>query len=140
MSMISQEIELFNISLRDNIVLGETVDDGRLLELLDAVDLGDWVRGLTDGLDTIVGEKGIHLSVGQKQRVNLLRGVLLNREVLLLDEPTAHLDAATEQRVVTFLGRHLAGKTAIIVSHRPALQTLCQRHYRMAGGVLETVT
>lgn len=132
MVFVSQEVELFNMSLYDNLTLGVPVDAKRLDQLLDELDLRDWAHHLQKGLDTLVGEKGIKLSAGQKQRINLLRGVLLDREIYLLDEPTSHLDSATEQKMITFLAKHLHDKTAVIVSHRDALRALCSREYIMA--------
>ena len=128
-TIISQETELFNISLRENITLGQKIEDKTILDIFDKLDLLSWVRNLEDGLDTIVGEKGIKLSSGQKQRINLVRGVLLNREIILLDEPTSHLDSATEKKVIDFLTDYLSDKTAIIVSHREALREICEKRY-----------
>jgi len=128
-TMISQETEFFNISLRENITLGQKIEEKTIFDIFDKLDLLSWVRNLDDGLDTIVGEKGIKLSAGQKQRINLVRGVLLNREIVLLDEPTSHLDSATEQKVIDFLADYLSDKTAIIVSHREALRKICDRCY-----------
>ncbi len=128
-TMISQETELFNISLRENITLGQKIEEKAIIDIFDKLDLLSWVRNLEDGLETIVGEKGIKLSAGQKQRINLIRGVLLNREIVLLDEPTSHLDSATEQKVIDFLVDYLSGKTAIIVSHSEALREICDKCY-----------
>lgn len=128
-TMISQETELFNISLRENITLGQKIEEKIILNIFDKLDLLTWVQNLEDGLETIVGEKGIKLSAGQKQRINLIRGVLLNREIVLLDEPTSHLDSATEKKVIDFLTDYLSGETAIIVSHREALRELCGKCY-----------
>ncbi|MBI2427112.1 MAG: ABC transporter ATP-binding protein [Candidatus Kerfeldbacteria bacterium] len=139
MVIISQEVELFNVSLRENITLGKSMTDEQIFELLDELDLGAWVRDLDKGLETIVGEKGVKLSVGQKQRINLLRGVLLDRDILLLDEPTAHLDHKTEKRVIDFLARELKNKTVVIVTHRPELLTLCSRQYAMKEHTLVEV-
>jgi ABC-type multidrug transport system fused ATPase/permease subunit len=129
MAMISQEVEMFSLSVRDNIALGETISDEHIIDTLGSVDLRDWLENLADGLDTLVGEKGIKLSAGQKQRINLVRGLLLDRDIYLLDEPTSHLDADTEEKVIQFLEKRLKRKTAIIVSHRPAVQRLCSRIY-----------
>ena len=96
---------------------------------LDDLDLLAWVDHLELGLETIVGEKGVRLSAGQKQRVKLIRGLLLERDIYLLDEPTSHLDTATEQKVIDFLRHRLEGKTAVIVTHRPGLQQLCDQSY-----------
>ncbi|MDP2630078.1 MAG: ABC transporter ATP-binding protein [Candidatus Uhrbacteria bacterium] len=124
-AMISQEIELFSLSIRDNIALGSSVSDEEILSALQAVGLMEWLTTLQDGLDTLVGEKGIKLSAGQKQRVNLIRGLLLDRDIYLLDEPTSHLDDETESMVVAYLAEKLKNKTAVIVSHRPASRRLC---------------
>lgn len=126
---VSQETELFNLSLRDNVALGKNIEDKTIMDIFGKLDLLPWMEGLEKGLDTIVGEKGTRLSAGQKQRVNLARGVLFDREILLLDEPTSHLDGATEKKVTDFLSCHLADKTAIIVTHRKDLETICSRRY-----------
>lgn len=139
-AMISQEIELFSLSLRDNITLGESLDDERIIESFSELGLKEWLGTLHDGLDTLVGEKGIKLSAGQKQRVNLIRGLLLDRDIYLLDEPTSHLDTETEQLVVTFLEKQLKNKTAIIVSHRDAVRVLCDRFYTFGGHEMKEVT
>jgi len=139
-TMISQETELFNISLRENITLGQKIEEKTIFDIFDKLDLLSWVRNLEDGLEAIVGEKGIKLSAGQKQRINLIRGVLLNREIVLLDEPTSHLDSATEQKVIDFLADYLSGKTAIIVSHREALRKICDRCYIIKDNSLTEVS
>ncbi|MDO8507322.1 MAG: ABC transporter ATP-binding protein [bacterium] len=135
-SIISQEVELFNISLRDNITLDRNMSDKEIEVLLDKVDLLSWIRGLKEGLDTVVGEKGVKLSTGQKQRINLLRGIILDREILLLDEPTSNLDVLTQKKVIDFLGEYLKGKTAIIVSHHDELKGVCDRCYEMKNHIL----
>ncbi|OIO15916.1 hypothetical protein COT27_03680 [Candidatus Kuenenbacteria bacterium CG08_land_8_20_14_0_20_37_23] len=139
-TMISQETELFNISLRENITLGQKIEEEAIFDIFDKLDLLSWVRNLEDGLETIVGEKGIKLSAGQKQRINLISGVLLNREIVLLDEPTSHLDSATEKKVIDFLADYLADKTAIIVSHRDALRKICDRCYIIKDNSLTEVS
>jgi len=135
-AFISQETELFNLSLRDNLVLGQTISDKRLWQLLEDIDLADWVRGLEKGLDTVVGEKGLRLSAGQKQRVNLARGILLDRSLYLLDEPTSHLDDATEKTVIAALEKYLHGKTIVVVTHRPAIKKICTTFYKMSKHVV----
>lgn len=132
-AFISQETELFNLSLRDNLTLGQKVDDARLWQLLKDLQLADWVRGLDNGLDTVVGEKGLRLSAGQKQRVNLARGILLDRALYLLDEPTSHLDEATETAVIAAIKKYLRGKTIVVVTHRPAIKEICTTFYKMTG-------
>lgn len=138
-TMVSQDTELFNISLRENIALNQKIEEKIILDIFDKLDLLTWVKSLENGLDTIVGEKGIKLSAGQKQRINLIRGVLLERKILLLDEPTSHLDLTTEKRVVNFLTECLAGKTVIIISHSGALRKICNRCYIVKDHLLTEV-
>lgn len=136
MVMVSQEVELFNLSIRENIALGKKIHYKEIEKALQELDLLAWSKKLKDGLDTLVGEKGIRLSAGQKQRLNLIRGVLLDREIYLLDEPTSHLDSQTEQKVVEFIRKRLKDKTVVIVSHRPAVRQVCDTLYSMEGHVL----
>lgn len=138
-ALVSQEAELFNLSLRENLVMGRDVADEVVLELLRELDLGDLLASLPEGLDTKVGEKGLRLSAGQKQRVNLARALLLERPVLLLDEPTSHLDAKTEEMVVERLARLSRSVTIVMVSHRPSLRALCDREYHFVNGSMVEV-
>lgn len=135
-AVISQDTELFHLSVRDNILLGQRVDDITLLSYLNELGMQEWCNNLTKGLDSIVGEKGVTLSAGQRQRLNILRGVLLNRSLYVLDEPTSHLDARTEELVIAFLKKHLKGRSAVIVTHRPALRSICDQVYEMKNHTL----
>jgi ABC-type bacteriocin/lantibiotic exporter with double-glycine peptidase domain len=130
-AVISQETELFHLSVRDNLTLGQTVDDDSLLGHLNELGMREWFDGLDNGFDSIIGEKGVTLSAGQRQRLNILRGVILNRSLYVLDEPTSHLDSRTEETVVSFLRKHLADKSVVIVTHRPALRRVCEVSYEM---------
>lgn len=135
-AIVAQDTELFNISIRENLILGQNISDEILLEHITELDLLPWFNELEHGLDTIVGEKGVKLSAGQKQRISILRSVLLNREINILDEPTSHLDAHTEELVVNFLKKYLKNKTALIITHRPALQELAGDLYVMKNHTL----
>lgn len=130
-AVIAQEAELFHLSVRDNILLGQSLSDDRIIRYLDELELREWFNGLADGLDSMIGEKGVTLSAGQRQRLNILRAIILNRPLYILDEPTSHLDKHTEQIVISFLQKHLAKKAAVIVTHRPALRSICDITYKM---------
>ena len=136
-ALISQDVELFDLTLRENITLGAKIDDAALQKYFAEIGLGAWLAQLEHGLDTRVGEKGVLLSAGQKQRINLLRGLLLDRPIYILDEPTSHLDDETEELIVRLLERWLKHKTVVIVTHRPALQRLCAKAYVMRDHTLE---
>ncbi len=126
-ALVSQDGELFNLSVRDNLALGQPVSDETILEMLEALRLTSWLASLRNGLDSIIGERGTTVSHGQKQRLMLLRAALLDRDSYLLDEPISHLDSESAAAVEAFIERYLAGKTVVIASHRMSLARLCGR-------------
>lgn len=83
-----------------------------------------------DGIDTIVGEKGLKLSTGQKRRINILRSYLMNKEIYILDEPTSNLDKYTEEIVVDFILKYFQYKTLIIATHNEKINKVCNKFYR----------
>ena len=109
---ISQDTEIFDMSLRDNLLLGKQVSDEILLEYIEAVGLKDWFNKQKDGLDTLLGERGVFVSTGQRQRFNLIRGLLIqDKEVYLLDEPTSNVDEDTEEKMINLINKVLYNKT-----------------------------
>ncbi len=132
-AVIAQEAELFHMSVRENLALGKQVSDKKLKSYLKELDMLEWLNSLDKGLDSIIGEKGVTLSAGQRQRLNILRAIILDRSLYILDEPTSHLDKQTEEVVVAFLRKYLIDKAAIIVTHRSALRTICDAAYKMAN-------
>ena len=136
-ALVSQEAELFNLSLRENLTMGSDVPDDEILSLLHDLGLNELMQSLSEGLDTHVGEKGVRLSAGQKQRINIARGLLLKRPVLLLDEPTSHLDKASEELVINRLSQLSPSITVVIVSHHHELRSLCSREFVFENGVMK---
>lgn len=135
---IAQDVEMFDMSLRDNLTMGQQVDDKILIDLLTAVGLKDWFDSQSEGLDVILGERGVFVSTGQRQRLNLIRGLLVsNREIYLLDEPTSNVDEETEIKMIELIKEKLKGKTVIIVTHREKIQEICNRHYRFINGKMK---
>ncbi|MBE6150127.1 MAG: ABC transporter ATP-binding protein [Firmicutes bacterium] len=126
---ISQDVELFDMSIRDNLTLGKNIKENKLLEMFEEAGLMDWYNSLENGLDEIVGEKGVKLSAGQRQRLNIIRGILINKDVYFFDEPTSALDKESEERIVNMIDKYLNDKTYIIVTHRESIKRLCNRHY-----------
>jgi ABC-type transport system involved in cytochrome bd biosynthesis fused ATPase/permease subunit len=135
--IVTQDIELFDLTLRDNLTLGKEISDDKILSMIEEVGLLDWFNSLTNGLDTYIGERGNRLSVGQTQRLSLLRGLLMDKEVYFFDEPTSNLDVESEEKIVKLFKRVLKNKTCIIITHRPALLSLATKHYEYKDSKLQ---
>ncbi len=134
---VPQRPHLFAASLADNLRLGAPdADDAALWAAVRAAHLEEVVARLPDGLDTRIGEGGVGLSSGQRQRVALARAFLRDAPVLLLDEPTARLDPASEAAVADATAALVAGRTTLLVAHRPALLALADRVVRVEDGRL----
>jgi ATP-binding cassette subfamily C protein CydC len=136
--LIEQTPWLFDESIRQNLLFArDTATDDDLFAVLDRVDLGDWVRE-RGGLDARPGERGALVSGGQAQRLSLARALLRGFPVLVLDEPTAGLDAELADRLVTDLleAAHDDGTTVVLISHVPVPAALVTRRVRVEGGVL----
>jgi len=119
LGMATQDGHLFHESVRDNLRLArpEATDDELWSALRDAR-LDDLVASLSDGLDTIVGERGYRLSGGERQRLTIARLLLAHPRVVILDEATAHLDSTSESAVQEALAAALAGRTSVVIAHR----------------------
>ena len=126
---ISQEVELFDLSIRDNITLGKNISEEKILSLFEDAGLMEWYNNLNNGLEEIVGEKGVKLSAGQRQRLNIIRGILIDKDVYFFDEPTSNLDKESEEKIVSMIDKYLNDKTYIIVTHRDSIKRLCNKHY-----------
>ena len=115
-----QEAYVFDSTIRENLRLARPgASDAELHDALRRARLDDWVASLPDGLDTLVGEEGSRLSGGQRQRLTLARALLADAPVLVLDEPTAHLDPATAQSVMDDVLDATAGRSVLLITHRP---------------------
>jgi ATP-binding cassette, subfamily B, bacterial len=117
--MVTQESFLFNGSIRENLLLGkpEATDD-EMFASLEAANAREFVDRLPQGLDAIVGERGIKLSVGEKQRVSIARALLKDPPILILDEATASVDTATERLIQQALDRLMERRTSFVIAHR----------------------
>ena len=136
---VSQEVDLFDLTIRENLSLGKDISDEKILELLSDAGLIDWYNELPEGLETIVGERGIKLSAGQKQRLNLIRGILIDKDLYFFDEPTSNLDSVSEEKITNMIEKYLNDKTYVIVTHRPKLKELCNKHYVFEEHIMKEV-
>ena len=126
---VTKETAIFKMSLRDNICLGENITDKELIEIINEIGLTSWFNTLLYGLDTILDDKEVKMTNSQKQRVNFLRTIVSNKEVIFLDEQSHDVDIETEKRIGEMIKKHLKKKTVIIVTHRPTLTTICKKHF-----------
>jgi ABC-type multidrug transport system fused ATPase/permease subunit len=139
---VPQDVYLVDDTLRANVALGwygEEVDDDRVSEAVRLAGLDDVVAGLTNGVETVVGERGVRLSGGQRQRVGLARALYTRPSVIVLDEATSNLDQATEHRIVETLAALRGGVTMIVVTHRQASVRHCDRLMYLEHGRLRAL-
>jgi thiol reductant ABC exporter CydD subunit len=135
---VPQRPHLFARSIADNVRLGRPdASDDDVTSAITAAGLDDVVSRLPKGLRTTLGHDGAGLSAGERQRVALARAFVRDAPVLLLDEPTANLDGQTEESVLGAVRRLMAGRTVVIVAHRPSLLALAGRVVHLAPAVAE---
>ena len=134
-AMMSQDTHLFAGSLREALTpTGERLADARIWDALALVAMDDFVRAIPGTLDAPLGEDGVNLSGGQRQRLSLARAFLLDRPILLLDEPTSNVDPESEAVIVRALERMRAGRTCLAITHRPSLFDHADVVYRLEAG------
>jgi len=118
-SVVSQEPFLFNGTVRENVLYGKLdATETELIAAAKAANCHDFITRLPEGYDSRVGERGVKLSVGEKQRVSIARALLKNAPLLILDEATASVDTATERLIQEALERLMANRTSFVIAHR----------------------
>jgi ATP-binding cassette subfamily B protein len=118
-ALVPQEVALFNDSLRMNIAFARPdASEEEVWAAAESAELGGFIRSLPDGMETLVGERGLKLSGGERQRVGLARAMLADPRVLILDEATSALDGKTEAAIQATLRRARKGRTTLVVAHR----------------------
>ena len=142
LGLVPQEVVLFNDSLRANVIYGRPdASDEDIMDALERAQLGEFVRNLPEGLETKVGERGLKLSGGEKQRVGVARAILKDPAVLVLDEATSALDSETEKEVQAALSEAARGRTTIAVAHRLSTIAAADKIVVMdEGAIAETGT
>lgn len=134
---VTQESFLFNGTLRENLLIGKRdATEAELWQALQSANADAFVRRLEQGLDSRVGERGIKLSVGEKQRVSIARALLRNPPILLLDEATASVDTETERQIQAALDRLMENRTSFVIAHRLSTVRHADRIYVLDQGRL----
>jgi ATP-binding cassette subfamily B protein len=138
---VFQDSIIFNLTLRENIAFSEKVSDEDLRRAIDTAELADFIAALPQALDTVVSERGSSLSGGQKQRIMLARALALAPTILLLDDFTARVDPATEQKILRNVEKNYPGITLVSVTQKiGAIEHFDQIVLLMEGEVLATGT
>jgi subfamily B ATP-binding cassette protein MsbA len=126
--VVSQEIFLFNDTIESNIKYGKTdASHGEVVEAAKKAQIHDFIMGLPNGYDTVIGERGAKLSVGQRQRISIARAFLKNSPLIILDEPTSAIDTETESSIKESLKNLVKGKTTFIITHRISLTDITDK-------------
>ena len=136
---VPQAIFLTDDTLRRNIAFGlpaEQIDEAAVARAMKSAQLAEFIQSLPEGLETIVGERGIRLSGGQRQRIGIARALYHDPEVIVLDEATSALDGSTESEVMDAIDALKGSKTVIIVAHRLSTVENCDRIFRLEDGRL----
>ena len=132
---VTQESFMFNGTVRENLRIGRRdATDEQLWSVLTSANAVDFVKRLPDGLSTHVGERGVKLSVGEKQRLSIARALLRNPPILLLDEATASVDTETERQIQAALDRLMEGRTSFVIAHRLSTVRHADRIYVLEQG------
>jgi ATP-binding cassette subfamily B protein len=118
-SMVLQDVFLFYGTVRENLLFGRPdADEEQILSAAKAANAHEFITALTDGYDTLIGERGVKLSGGQKQRLSIARALLKDAPILILDEATSSVDTETELLIQEALERLIRGRTTIVIAHR----------------------
>ncbi len=133
-AMVSQDVVMLNDTLAVNVALGQAVDRERIMQCMQAANLGDHIATLPAGIDTVVGHNATQLSGGQRQRLAIARALYKNAPILILDEATSALDTESERLVQEALQRLMTGRTTLIIAHRLTTIEHADRIAVMAAG------
>ena len=137
---MGQEIFLIDDTIRANIAFGieeEKIDHNKINQVLKASQLSKFISELENGVETMVGDRGIQLSGGQRQRIGIARALYHNPSVLIFDEATASLDDQTEKQVMKSIYNLKQNKTMIIIAHRISTLNQCDKIYEIQHGQIK---
>jgi len=136
-SIVVQEPILFNMTIRENLLLAKAdATDKELVECCRKASIYDFIETLQNKLDTIIGEKGVKLSGGQKQRLSIARAFLQDRDIIIFDESTSALDSEKENDIITEVKSLSTGKTMITIAHRLSTILSCDRVIVLKDGAM----
>jgi ATP-binding cassette, subfamily B, bacterial MsbA len=140
-AVVSQDVTLFDDTIRNNIAFGRKVSESDMLQAAEAAHVLEFTSALPDGLDTVVGDRGVLLSGGQRQRISIARALLKNAPILILDEATSALDTEAERHIQAALAQLVRNRTTFVIAHRLSTVEQADRIVVLdAGQVVESGT
>ena len=137
---VPQNIQLFDNSIKKNVAFGipdNEINETRIIECLKMTKLLNWVNELPEGLETVVGDKGIRISGGQRQRIGIARALYNKPKILFFDESTSSLDLETENELMKEVNEMLDKITKVIISHRMNTLSGCNKIYKVENQTLK---
>jgi len=140
LGVVPQDVFLFSDTIRENILFARPdASDGDIEDVIDAAGLRSDLPFFPDGLETLVGEKGVTLSGGQKQRIAIARALITDPEILILDDALSAVDADTEERILENLFNMRRGRTTLMISHRVSALSRCDRCIVLEEGMVSSM-
>lgn len=140
---IAQNIYMLDASIRDNVAFGvneKDQDETRIWKVLEQAQMADFIKSLPEGLDTIIGDRGVRLSGGQRQRLGIARALYHDPEILVFDEATSALDTDTESAIMDAINILRGEKTMVIIAHRLNTIANCDQIYKVENGKITETT
>ena len=117
-SVVTQDSLIFDMSIKENICLGKKINEEILKTICEKVGLSEYISGLADGIDTKIGERGVKISGGQKQKIAIARTILSDSDIIILDEATSALDNISQKKIINNLKEFFDNKIVIVIAHR----------------------
>ena len=135
-AVVSQDVTLFDDTIRNNIAFGREVSEQSLLRAAEAAHVLEFATALPEGLDTMVGDRGVLLSGGQRQRISIARALLKDAPILILDEATSALDTEAERHIQAALAQLMRNRTTFVIAHRLSTVEQADRILVLDGGAV----
>jgi ABC-type multidrug transport system fused ATPase/permease subunit len=134
-SIVTQDILLFDDSIKNNLILGnKEIDIDEIIKICKMVEIYEFIKQLPDGLDTIIGERGVKLSGGQRQRIAIARAIFCPSKIIIMDEATSALDNISQKSILDNIRMYLNNKVTIVIAHRLITIQDADKIYVIEGG------